>query len=1207
VATFLGYQEFTLTRHTISVSHQDEPLRLKRELLAELFTPAHLTDRTVLDLGANSGFYSFWSLQCGAREAVAVDIDEEYLGNVRSARDHLGFDDLRVVESNVSDWHEAADIVVSLALVHWLYTCTATMGSLAKVVEFLSSLTDYLLIVEWIEPNDPAIEFFNHLDWNPDYVEEPYTLSNFEQALKANFARVEIVGDISPTRKLYAAYRHKNLIDNSNPLPLLFDAGCVISSKLLTTSEGIEYWSRVYRHPVDQTIVKQATLDLASREYFILNEFDSPYFPKALDHKTHEGFSEVTLEYVEGQPVDEIFSEIGQSREEFYRFSRHCLQILSLLQDQAILHRDLYPSNFIIRDGIPVLVDFGWAVSDKYPFWSPPELGYLIRPPDNSFSDVFSLGKLLESVNNKRYSEFSLISDLMTMSNTSLRIEDPKMLIYLLDLVAWKTSKQSGDSMKPTPMSIADKSQYMDGDVFLALLEQLSRRNQQLEAMYDRLALMEKRISEQQDILSDYAATYSGRGKLRKVSANQNDSVNTLQLQTESAITSRIHHHLFRVVRFIYQRYIPGIVKGRIRQFRRRGLKGIFRRNIRQLPTTTSFDVICFATIPWGFRYQRPQQILSQFAQDGHRVIYLNTGFSGVHDPEATIRQIDKLIFEVTLPGESSVNMYRHELADPSFSTADEALETLIAREAVSQALLIVHHPFWEPLAVKLKERYGWKIIYDCMDDHSSFAGTELPIPLLEERLLTHSDLLIVTSEYLKHKFAKQHDNLLLIPNAGDYAHFADLPPRSDSPIADLPSPVIGYYGAIAEWFDAEAISAAARRHPEWSFVLIGHVMGADLLDLPKLPNVHFLGEKPYAELPTYLAAFDICTIPFVITELTKATHPVKLFEYLAAGKPVVSRDLPELGPYSDLVALYSKPDQFVNLLEESLSEDSPDHVASRKEVARQNTWEDRYEKIAQEVEGLYGRASIIVVTFNNLEFTRLGLQSILDKTIYPNYEMIIVDNGSGPELTGYLKQMETEFSDRVKVILNKENLGFAAANNIGIGMAASSEFVVLLNDDVIVTPGWLSALIGHLNDKHIGMVGPVTNTIWNEARIDVTYSQLEDVDAFAYAYTNQHHGETFEIKLLAMYCVAMRKQLTDDVGPLDERYAIGMFEDDDYALRVSELGYRIICARDVFVHHVGAGSFRQIPQEEYMQLFNQNKRRFEEKWNREWEPHQPQ
>jgi hypothetical protein len=434
-ATFHGYQEFTLTKHAVSASRRDNQLQIKQGLLAKFFNPSYFKDKTLLDLGTNNGFFSFWAIQSGAKEAIALDLDDIYLRNVTIACDHLGFSNVRTVNRNIVDWDEPADVVIALALIHWLYSCTSYIGSLSKVVEFLSSLTNYMLIIEWIDPKDPAIEYFDHLNWNPECIEEPYTLSNFERALHTYFARVEIIGEVSPTRKIYTAFRHKHLIDASNPLPLIFEPRFVISSKLLTTFEGIDYWSRVYKHPIDQSIVKQATLDLASREYFLLKEFDSIYFPKALAYKIHDGFSEVTLEYVEGHCVEEVISEINISRERFADFCFHCLNILDLMFERSIVHRDLYPTNVLMRDGIPVLIDFGWAISEKYPYWSPNELGWLIRPPDKSFSDIFAMGKIIELVNDDRYPEFKPLIELMVASEVSLRIEDLEILRVLFEKV----------------------------------------------------------------------------------------------------------------------------------------------------------------------------------------------------------------------------------------------------------------------------------------------------------------------------------------------------------------------------------------------------------------------------------------------------------------------------------------------------------------------------------------------------------------------------------------------------------------------------------------------------------------------------------------------------------------------------------------------------------------------------------------------------
>ncbi len=236
------------------------------------------------------------------------------------------------------------------------------------------------------------------------------------------------------------------------------------------------------------------------------------------------------------------------------------------------------------------------------------------------------------------------------------------------------------------------------------------------------------------------------------------------------------------------------------------------------------------------------------------------------------------------------------------------------------------------------------------MDEHTGF-GTHGPETAAdEERLIREADLVLVTSRKLEERMARLRSDLLRLPNAGDERHFGRLPSREGSPIGRLPRPVIGYYGAISAWFDADALRQAATRHPDWSFALVGDTRGAELGGLAELPNVHLPGEVPYAELPAWLAAFDVCTIPFRRTPLTEATNPVKIFEYFATGKPVVARRLPELEPFEDAeaIALYETPEDFVRALERAVKESvAPGPAAGRRRaIARENTWQARYETL---------------------------------------------------------------------------------------------------------------------------------------------------------------------------------------------------------------------------------------------------------------------
>src|SRR5207248_643055 len=148
------------------------------------------------------------------------------------------------------------------------------------------------------------------------------------------------------------------------------------------------------------------------------------------------------------------------------------------------------------------------------------------------------------------------------------------------------------------------------------------------------------------------------------------------------------------------------------------------------------------------------------------------------------------------------------------------------------------------------------------------------------------------------------------------------------------------YYGAISDWFDAGLVADMAQRRPEWDFVLVGSTFGADTSRLDALPNVSLAGEKPYDQIPQWLAKFDVAIIPFKRNPLTEATNPVKAYEMLAAGKHIVSVPIPEMRALGDLVRLGADAAEFEREITAALQENDPARAERRQAFARQNSWD---------------------------------------------------------------------------------------------------------------------------------------------------------------------------------------------------------------------------------------------------------------------------
>lgn len=250
-------------------------------------------------------------------------------------------------------------------------------------------------------------------------------------------------------------------------------------------------------------------------------------------------------------------------------------------------------------------------------------------------------------------------------------------------------------------------------------------------------------------------------------------------------------------------------------------------------------------------------------------------------------------------------------------------------------------------LAKRLGEDY---LIYHCVDEYAAFTDIEAgPILALEKELMQKSDLVVVSAEKLLDDKKSENPNTHLIRHGTDWQHFRtaldadlELPPE----VADLPKPIIGFHGLLADWVDFELIKKVAEHFSHGSVVLVGKVAAdaekhASVLD--GVTNVHFLGRKPYGELPAYCKAFDVALNPFVVNELTLAANPLKVREYLAAGLPVVSTDIPECRVLPDCLIGTDHAD-FIAKIESALADPKPREIIS--DAIAHESWDAKVDEI---------------------------------------------------------------------------------------------------------------------------------------------------------------------------------------------------------------------------------------------------------------------
>lgn len=246
------------------------------------------------------------------------------------------------------------------------------------------------------------------------------------------------------------------------------------------------------------------------------------------------------------------------------------------------------------------------------------------------------------------------------------------------------------------------------------------------------------------------------------------------------------------------------------------------------------------------------------------------------------------------------------------------------------------------------------KVIYHCVDEFAAFSDApQAAIQKMEETLLRKADLVIVSASTLQESKRKINPNTHLVRHGVDYHHFKKaLDPSLTIPadVADLPHPIIGFHGLIADWVDLALIRKMALRHPDWSMVILGSSQ-TDLSPISGLKNVHLLGKRPYETLPAYCKAFDVAILPFVVNTLTRFANPLKLREYLAAGLPVVSSDLPEVRSLGGDVRIAADHETFMAQVAQLLDQEKTGPSEERSKTMEKESWDDKVELLSRFLE----------------------------------------------------------------------------------------------------------------------------------------------------------------------------------------------------------------------------------------------------------------
>jgi glycosyltransferase involved in cell wall biosynthesis len=364
--------------------------------------------------------------------------------------------------------------------------------------------------------------------------------------------------------------------------------------------------------------------------------------------------------------------------------------------------------------------------------------------------------------------------------------------------------------------------------------------------------------------------------------------------------------------------------------------------------------LIVFSHLRWDFVYQRPQHLLSRIATD-RRVLFIEEPIPG-----AAAAQWER---SDVLPGVSVFRphtpMVTHGFSEEQLPVLHDMVRDLVRAEDIDDAVAWMYTPMALPLLDAVEPV---ATVYDCMDELSLFLNAPPQLLTWEAALLRRADVVFTGGPSLYEAKRERHGNIHCFPSSVDAAHFrAGAAVGDPADQAGLPRPRFGFYGVIDERIDLPLLDAIAGRHPEWQVVMVGPVVKIDPATLPRRPNLHWLGQRTYDELPAYLGGWDVTLLPFARNDATRYISPTKTLEYMALERPIVSTPITDVaGPYGDIVYLGGTAAEFVAACEAALTSSAGERarraLAMRNVLAR-TSWDATAAAMQQLIEDAVRRS----------------------------------------------------------------------------------------------------------------------------------------------------------------------------------------------------------------------------------------------------------